>query len=288
MDIERERGITIKAQTVRLDYRGQDGNLYELNLIDTPGHVDFHYEVSRSLKACEGAILVVDASQGVQAQTLANVYLAVDNNLEIFCVLNKIDLPTADPARIKKEIEDIIGLDTSHAVEASAKMGIGTQDILENVVHFIPPPKGDAEAPLKALIFDSWFDIYQGVVIIIRVFNGKIKKGQNIRLMSTGKAYLIDKIGVIDPHFREVDELSVGEVGFMIAGIKEVAEVHIGDTVTDAEHPCAEALPGFKKVKPMVFCGIYPIESHQYDNLRAPKLKLNDASLVSSPRPRSP
>jgi GTP-binding protein LepA len=285
MDIERERGITIKAQTVRLDYRAKDGRTYELNLIDTPGHVDFHYEVSRSLKACEGAILVVDASQGVQAQTLANVYLAVDNNLEVFCVLNKIDLPTADPPRIKKEIEDVIGLDTSHAVEASAKMGIGTEDILENVIHFFPPPKGDPNAPLKALIFDSWFDAYQGVIILIRIFDGGIQRGHKIRLMSTGKDYLVDKIGVIDPHFREVNELSVGEVGFLIAGIKEVAEVHIGDTLTDAENPAAEPFPGFKKVKAMVFCGIYPIEPHQYDNLRAAleKLKLNDASFSYEP-----
>ena len=285
MDIERERGITIKAQTVRLDYKAKDGKTYELNLIDTPGHVDFHYEVSRSLKACEGAILVVDASQGVQAQTLANVYLAVDNNLEVFCVLNKIDLPTADPPRIKKEIEEVIGLDTSHAVEASAKMGIGTEDILENVVHFFPPPKGDSDAPLKALIFDSWFDAYQGVIILIRIFDGGLKPGQTIRLMSTGKNYLVDKIGVIDPHFREVKELSVGEVGFVIAGIKEVSEVHIGDTVTLAENPAAEPFPGFKKVKAMVFCGIYPVEPHQYDNLRAAleKLKLNDASFSYEP-----
>ncbi len=285
MDLERERGITIKAQTVRLDYKALDGQTYELNLIDTPGHVDFHYEVSRSLKACEGAILVVDASQGVQAQTLANVYLAVENNLEVFCVLNKIDLPTADPVRIKKEIEDIIGLDTSHAVEASAKLGTGIRDILENVVHFFPSPQGDVRKPLKALVFDSWFDIYQGVVILIRVFDGSLRPGEKIQLLSTGKTYGVDKIGVIDPHFREVKELSVGEVGFVIAGIKEVSEVHIGDTLTHAETPCLEAFPGFKKVKPMVFCGIYPIESHQYDNLRAAleKLKLNDASFSYEP-----
>ncbi|MBL7685052.1 MAG: elongation factor 4, partial [Deltaproteobacteria bacterium] len=262
-----------------------DGEVYQLNLIDTPGHVDFHYEVSRSLKACEGAILVVDASQGVQAQTLANVYLALDNNLEIFPVLNKIDLPTADPTRIKKEIEDIIGLDTTNAVEASAKTGIGTEEILETIVHLIPPPKGNSDGPLKALIFDSWFDVYQGVVVIIRVFDGSLKKGQQIQLMSTGKTYLVDKIGVIDPFFKEVEELSVGEVGFMIAGIKQVDEVNIGDTVTHADRPCLEPLPGFKKVKPMVFCGIYPIESHQYDNLRAAldKLKLNDASFSYEP-----
>lgn len=285
MDLERERGITIKAQTVRLNYKAEDGQSYELNLIDTPGHVDFHYEVSRSLAACEGAILVVDASQGVQAQTLANVYLALDHNLEIFCVLNKIDLPSADPARVRKEVEDVIGLPTSNAVDASAKLGVGIKEILENVVRFIPPPKGNPDAPLKALVFDSWFDAYQGVVIIIRIFDGSIKKGNKIRFMSTGKDYLVDKIGVIDPHFKEISELSVGEVGFVISGIKEVREVHIGDTLTDADLPTEEALPGFKEAKSMVFCGIYPVESHQYDNLRAAleKLKLNDASFSYEP-----
>lgn len=285
MDLERERGITIKAQTVRLNYKAEDGQSYELNLIDTPGHVDFHYEVSRSLAACEGAILVVDASQGVQAQTLANVYLALDHNLEIFCVLNKIDLPSADPARVRKEVEDVIGLPTSNAVDASAKLGVGIKEILENVVRFVPPPKGNPDAPLKALVFDSWFDAYQGVVIIIRIFDGSIKKGNKIRFMSTGKDYLVDKIGVIDPHFKEISELSVGEVGFVISGIKEVREVHIGDTLTDADLPTAEALPGFKEAKSMVFCGIYPVESHQYDNLRAAleKLKLNDASFSYEP-----
>ncbi len=285
MDLERERGITIKAQTVRLNYKAEDGQSYELNLIDTPGHVDFHYEVSRSLAACEGAILVVDASQGVQAQTLANVYLALDHNLEIFCVLNKIDLPSADPARVRKEVEDVIGLPTSNAVDASAKLGVGIKEILENVVRFVPPPKGNPDAPLKALVFDSWFDAYQGVVIIIRIFDGSIKKGKKIRFMSTGKDYLVDKIGVIDPHFKEISELSVGEVGFVISGIKEVREVHIGDTLTDADLPTEEALPGFKEAKSMVFCGIYPVESHQYDNLRAAleKLKLNDASFSYEP-----
>ncbi len=285
MDIERERGITIKAQTVRLNYLAKDGKRYVLNLIDTPGHVDFHYEVSRSLKACEGAILVVDASQGVQAQTLANVYLAVDHNLEIFCVLNKVDLPTADPERVKKEVEDLIGIDTSNAVPASAKQGIGIPEILENIITYFPPPKGDEAKPLKALIFDSWFDAYQGVVVLIRIFEGTIRKGQRIQLMATGKSYPIEKLGVIDPHFREIDSLSAGEVGFLIAGIKEVSEVHIGDTVTDADQPTKEPLSGFKKAKPMVFCGIYPIESHQYDNLRAAleKLKLNDASFSYEP-----
>ncbi len=285
MDIERERGITIKAQAVRLTYKSLDGNTYLLNLIDTPGHVDFHYEVSRSLKACEGAILVVDASQGVQAQTLANVYMAVDHNLEIFCVLNKIDLPTADPERIKQEVENLIGIDTSNAVAASAKQGIGIQEILENVVRYFPPPKGDPEGPLKALIFDSWFDVYQGVVVLIRVFDGAIRVGQKIQLMATGKTYTIDKLGVIDPHFRGVSQLGMGEVGFLTAAIKEVGEIHIGDTVTDFERSTAEPLPGFKKAKSMVFCGIYPIDSHQYDNLRTAleKLKLNDASLSFEP-----
>lgn len=285
MDLERERGITIKAQSVRLNYKAKDGKNYILNLIDTPGHVDFHYEVSRSLAACEGAILVVDASQGIQAQTLANVYLAVDANLEVFCVLNKIDLPNANPEKVKHEIEDIIGLPTSTSVEASAKTGVGIEDILENVVRYIPPPKGNAEAPLKALIFDSWFDSYQGVVVLIRVVDGKIKKGDKIRFMSTGKVYDVDKIGVVDPQFREVGELAVGEVGFLIAGIKAVTEVRIGDTVTLSEHPAPDALPGFKEAKPMVFCGIYPVESHQYDNLRAAleKLRLNDASFSYEP-----
>jgi len=285
MDLERERGITIKAQTVRLSYKAKDGNTYILNLIDTPGHVDFHYEVSRSLAACEGAILVVDASQGIQAQTLANVYLAVDHNLEVFCVLNKIDLPAANPARVKEQIENVIGLPTSNAVEASAKQGIGTEEILENVVRYFPPPKGEASAPLKALIFDSWFDAYQGVVVLVRIFDGSLKKGDRIKLMSTGQPYLVDKIGVINPYFQEVSELSMGEVGFLIAGIKEVGEVRIGDTVTHIDRPAAQALPGFKEAKSMVFCGIYPVEPHQYENLRAAlaKLKLNDASFSYEP-----
>jgi len=285
MELERERGITIKAQTVRLQYKAQDGQTYVLNLIDTPGHVDFHYEVSRSLAACEGAILVVDASQGIQAQTLANVYMAVDSNLEIFCVLNKIDLPNADPARVKQEIEDVIGLPTSSSVEASAKTGIGIEQILENVVRYFPPPKGEENSPFKALVFDSWFDPYQGVVVLIRIIDGKIKKGDKVQFMSTGKVYDVDKIGVIDPQFREVGDLGVGEVGFLIGGIKTVTEVKIGDTVTLANHPAAAPLPGFKEAKPMVFCGIYPVESHQYDNLRAAleKLKLNDASFSYEP-----
>ncbi len=285
MDLERERGITIKAQSVRLSYKAKDGNTYILNLIDTPGHVDFHYEVSRSLAACEGAILVVDSSQGIQAQTLANVYMAVDHNLEIFCVLNKIDLPSANPSKVKHEIEDVIGLPTSNSVEASAKTGVGIEEILENVIKYFPAPKGEEKAPFKALIFDSWFDAYQGVVVLIRILDGKIKKGDKVQFMSTGKIYDVDKIGVVDPHFREVEELGVGEVGFLMAGIKTVTEVKIGDTVTLADNPAKEALPGFKEAKPMVFCGIYPVESHQYDNLRAAleKLKLNDASFSYEP-----
>lgn len=285
MDLERERGITIKAQTVRLSYKAQDGNTYVLNLIDTPGHVDFHYEVSRSLAACEGAILVVDASQGIQAQTLANVYMAVDSNLEIFCVLNKIDLPNANAEKVKQEIEDVIGLPTSTSVEASAKTGIGIEQILENVVKYFPHPKGEINSPFKALVFDSWFDPYQGVVVLIRIIDGSIKKGDKVQFMSTGKVYDVDKIGVIDPQFREVPQLGVGEVGFLIGGIKTVTEVKIGDTVTLENRPAAAPLPGFKEAKPMVFCGIYPVESHQYDNLRAAleKLKLNDASFSYEP-----
>ncbi len=285
MDLERERGITIKAQAVRLYYKAKNGNEYILNLIDTPGHVDFHYEVSRSLAACDGAILVVDASQGIQAQTLANVYMAVDHNLEIFCVLNKIDLPSANPAKVKQEVEEVIGLPTSNAVEASAKTGVGIEEILENVVKYFPAPKGDFSRPLKALVFDSWFDAYQGVVVLIRIVDGSIRPGEKIQFMSTGKNYNVDKIGVVDPHFREVKELGVGEVGFLIAGIKTVTEVKIGDTLTSLDHPALHPLPGFKEAKPMVFCGIYPVESHQYDNLRAAleKLKLNDASFSYEP-----
>ena len=285
LELERERGITIKAQSVRLNYKAKDGQTYILNLIDTPGHVDFHYEVSRSLAACEGAILVVDASQGIQAQTLANVYVAIDNNLEIFPVLNKIDLPAADPARVKKEIEDVIGLDTSHAVEASAKTGIGISEILENVVQCFPPPKGDPEAPLQALIFDSWFDAYQGVVVLMRVVQGTVKKGDEIFLMATQKKYAVDQLGVFTPHGVEVTKLSVGEVGFFTAAIKDIHDIKIGDTVTMAANPAAKPLAGFKEVKPMVFCGIYPTDSAEYENLRysLEKLRLNDASFQYEP-----
>lgn len=285
MDIERERGITIKASAVRLRYRAVDGQEYVLNLIDTPGHVDFSYEVSRSLAACEGALLVVDAVQGVEAQTLANAYLALDNNLEIVPVINKIDLPAADPDRVRAEIEDIIGLDASEAVLASAKLGTGTREVLEAIVHRIPPPKGDPNAPLRALIFDSWFDAYSGVVMVVRVFDGSIRQGQRIRLMATGKSYEVQRVGVFTPRPQEVEELGVGCVGLVVAGIKEVHETQIGDTVTDADRPTATPLPGFKAVKPMVFSGLYPSDSSQYELLReaVEKLRLNDSSFSFEP-----
>jgi len=257
MDLERERGITIKAQAVRLDYTAKDGVTYELNLIDTPGHVDFTYEVSRSLAACEGALLVVDASQGVEAQTLANVYLALDNNLEIVPVLNKIDLPAADPEMAKQEIEDIIGLDAQNAIPCSAKEGIGIIEILEAVVARIPPPKQDETQPLKALLFDSWFDNYRGVVVLVRVFEGAIRPGDKLKMWSTGKSYDVLSLGVFDPKPRIVSEILPGEVGFVIANIKEVGDTKVGDTITNVVNPCAEMLPGFKEVVPMVFAGFF-------------------------------
>lgn len=285
MDLERERGITIKAQTVRLNYRADDGNDYVLNLIDTPGHVDFTYEVSRSLAACEGGLLVVDASQGVEAQTLANVYLALDNNLEVFPVLNKIDLPAADPERVIQEIEEIIGIDAHDAVLASAKEGIGTHEILEEIVKKIPAPKGDASAPLKALLFDSWYDQYQGVIILVRLFDGTLKKGDKIQLMATNRSYEALKVGVFAPVMREVPALGAGEVGFVIAGIKDVADAKVGDTVTLVNRQCERPLAGFKEVKPMVFSGLYPIDTAQYEQLRdaLAKLKLNDSSFSYEP-----
>lgn len=285
MDLERERGITIKAQTVRLNYRSDDGNDYVLNLIDTPGHVDFTYEVSRSLAACEGGLLVVDASQGVEAQTLANVYLALDINLEVFPVLNKIDLPAADPERVKQEIEDIIGIDAHDAVLASAKEGIGTHEILEEIVKKIPPPIGNSDAPLKALLFDSWYDQYQGVIILVRIFDGTIKKGDKIQLMATNSTFEALKVGVFSPVMMEVAELAAGEVGFIIAGIKDVADAKVGDTVTLLHRQCGKALDGFKEVKPMVFSGLYPIDTVQYEQLRdaLAKLKLNDSSFSFEP-----
>jgi GTP-binding protein LepA len=285
MDLERERGITIKAHAVRLDYKARDGKDYVLNLIDTPGHVDFTYEVSRSLSACEGALLVVDASQGVEAQTLANTYLAIENNLELIPVLNKIDLPSAEPDRIKEQIETIIGLDTTHTVLASAKTGVGVEDILEEIVKDVPPPRGDAGAPLKALIFDSWYDSYRGVIVLFRVVDGTLKKGTKIRFFNTGREYLVETIGVNRPRPTPIGELGPGEVGFLTASIKTVADVQIGDTITEAARPVAEPLPGFQEVKPMVFAGLYPTESAQYEDLRdaMDKLRLNDASFFYEP-----
>jgi GTP-binding protein LepA len=285
MDLERERGITIKAHSVRLNYSARDGQDYILNLIDTPGHVDFSYEVSRSLSACEGALLVVDASQGVEAQTLANTYLALDHNLHLIPVINKIDLPGAEPDRVRDEIEQTIGLDTHNALLISAKMGIGTDELLEAIVREIPPPAGAADVPLSALIFDSWFDSYRGVVVMIRVLNGRIKKGMKIRLMAAGKEYEVDRIGVLTPKPREIEELGVGEVGFFTASIKNVSDVEIGDTVTQAARPTETPFPGFKRIKPMVFSGLYPIESNKYEELRdaLDKLRLNDSSFFYDP-----
>jgi GTP-binding protein LepA len=282
MDLEQERGITIKARTVRLRYLARDGEEYCLNLIDTPGHVDFSYEVSRSLSACEGAILVVDATQGVEAQTLANAYLALDHRLELLPVINKIDLPSADPERVRRELEEIIGLDGSEAILASAKEGRGIPDVLEGIIHAFPPPQGDTQAPLKALVFDSWFDAYQGAVILVRVFDGTLRQGMRIQLMSSGKIYEVARVGVFAPRPLTVDALGPGEVGFVMAGIKEVTEARIGDTLTDPERPTGAAFPGFKAVKPMVFSGLYPVEPNQYDALRdaVEKLRLNDASFT--------
>lgn len=285
MDIERERGITIKAQTVRLHYKADDGNIYQLNLIDTPGHVDFTYEVSRSLAACEGALIVVDASQGVEAQTIANAYMAVDQALELIPVINKIDLPSAEPERVKKEIEDIIGIDASEAILASAKNGFGTKDIMEAIVKHIPPPEGDKNKPTKALVFDSWYDPYQGVIILVRVYDGRIKTGDNIRFLATGREYEVDKIGVFNPLPVFEEELSSGEVGFIMAGVKQLKDVKIGDTITLVDNPATTLLPGFKEIKPVVFCGIYPVDTKEYDNLRdaLEKLMLNDSSITFEP-----
>ncbi|MDX2171177.1 MAG: translation elongation factor 4 [Deltaproteobacteria bacterium] len=285
MDLERERGITIKASAVRMRYKARDGETYLLNLIDTPGHVDFGYEVSRSLSACEGAVLVVDAAQGVEAQTLANVYQALDNNLEILPVINKIDLPSAEPERVKNEIEDTIGLDASEAVLASAKAGIGIDEVLEGVVRVVPPPKGDAAAPLKALIFDSWFDPYHGVVAVIRVFDGTIKKDDPILLMSNGAKFQVTQVGVFAPRPAKTEELGPGEVGFFSAAIKDIHDAKIGDTVTSSARPTAAPFPGFKTVKPMVFSGLYPTESTQYEPLRdaMEKLRLNDSAFSYEP-----
>jgi GTP-binding protein LepA len=285
MDLERERGITIKAHPVRLNYTAESGERYVLNLIDTPGHVDFSYEVTRSLAACEGALLLVDASQGVEAQTLANAYLAVENNLEIIPVINKIDLPSAQPEEARRQIEDIIGLDGSGAILASAKEGTGTRNILEAIVERFHPPAGDPDAPLKALIFDSWYDAYRGVVIVVRVIDGTVKPKMKVRLMAEGQDFEIDQLGVFSPKALPVEELSVGEVGFVVANIKKVSDAKIGDTVTETARPTAEAFPGFKELKPMVFAGLYPVEGHQYAELREAleKLRLNDASFFYEP-----
>lgn len=285
MDLERERGITIKAHAVTLGYKAKNGQEYILNLIDTPGHVDFSYEVSRSLAACEGALLVVDASQGVEAQTLANTYLAVDNQLEVIPVLNKIDLPGAEPERVKEQIENIIGIDTEHTISASAKEGIGIDEILEAIVALVPPPSGSYDAPLKALIFDSWYDAYRGVVMLVRVVDGTIQKRQRIRLMITGGTYDVEDLGVFSPKAEPRDTLSVGEVGFVIANIKKISDCQIGDTLTDEKIQTTQPFPGFREIKPMVFAGLYPTDSAQYEDLRdaMEKLRLNDASFNYEP-----
>ena len=285
MDLERERGITIKAHAVRLSYKADDGNSYILNLIDTPGHVDFSYEVSRSLACCEGSLLVVDATQGVEAQTVANAYLAIEHNHEIIPVINKIDLPQADPERVKKQIEDILGIEAENAILASAKEGIGTKEILETVVKKIPHPKGDIQSPLRAMIFDSWFDNYLGVIILVRVFDGVVFPGMKIKLFATKKEYEVQRVGVLTPLPKDVERLSAGEVGFIIAGIKNISDTKIGDTVTDANKSAEKPLPGFREVKPMVFCGFYPTETHQYEELKnsLEKLRLNDSSFFFEP-----
>jgi GTP-binding protein LepA len=285
MDLERERGITIKAATVRLSYKAKDGQSYELNLIDTPGHVDFHYEVSRSLAACEGALLVVDASQGVEAQTLANVYMATEHNLAIVPVINKIDLPSADPENAKRQIEEVIGIDASHAILASAKDGRGIEEILEAVVHGVPAPVGDAGKPLKVLLLDSWYDSYRGVVLLVRVVDGTLRMKQKIRLLAAGRDHEIVSLGAFAPFPKDVDELGPGEVGFLTASIKEVADARVGDTITEASKPCDKPLPGFQPAKPMVFAGIFPTDPARYEDLRdaLDKLRLNDASFSREP-----
>ena len=289
MSLERERGITIKDQAVQLDYHAKDGNDYILNLIDTPGHVDFNYEVSRALAACEGALLVIDATQGIEAQTLANVYLAMEHDLEIIPVINKVDLPSADPCRVIKEVEDVLGIDGAESILCSAKTGLGIDEVLEAVVNRIPAPQGDDAAPLQALIFDSKFDSYKGVMLYLRVVNGCLKKGMTVRLMATGKVYEVTEVGVFKPALVNVEELGEGMVGFLAASIKNVRDARVGDTITDENHPAAQALPGYRKATPMVYCGLYPVENSDYDNLRdaLEKLQLNDASLMFEPETSS-
>ena len=285
LDLERERGITIKAQAVRLDYEALDGETYRLNLIDTPGHVDFTYEVSRALAACEGALLVIDATQGIEAQTLANVYLAMEHDLTIIPIINKIDLPSADPERVRHEVEDVIGIDASDAILVSAKTGVGINEVLEAIAHRIPAPNGSETEPLRALVFDSYFDSYKGVILYVRVVDGSIRKGMRIRMMATGKTFEVTDVGVFRPQLSAVDELETGQVGFFAAGIKNVTDARVGDTVTAADRPAKASLPGYRKVTPMVFCGLYPVETSEYDALRdaLEKLQLNDASLVFEP-----
>ncbi|MEA5510174.1 translation elongation factor 4 [Crocosphaera sp. UHCC 0190] len=289
MDLERERGITIKLQAARMNYTAKDGQKYVLNLIDTPGHVDFSYEVSRSLAACEGALLVVDSSQGVEAQTLANVYLALENNLEIIPVLNKIDLPGSEPERVANEIEEVVGLDCSNIIKASAKAGIGVDEILESIVHLVPPPQDTVNEPLRALIFDSYYDAYRGVIVYFRVMDGRVKKGDRVRLMASGKEYVIDELGVLSPNQIQVDELHAGEVGYFAAAIKAVEDARVGDTITLAQKPSQEPLPGYTEAKPMVFCGLFPTDADQYGDLKEAleKLKLNDAALSYEPETSS-
>ena len=285
MELEQERGITIKAQSVRIPYKAKDGRTYVLNLIDTPGHVDFSYEVSRSLAACDGALLVVDATQGVEAQTLANVYMALDNDLEVLPVLNKIDLPSAEPERVAEEIEEVIGLDCTDIARVSAKSGLGVEELLERLVERVPSPKGDTEAPLKALIFDSWYDSYQGVVVLFRVIDGQIRNGQRVQMCATGKRFEVTRLGVFSPEAMDIKSLGPGEVGFLCAAIKELKDAQVGDTITDPDRPTDSPFPGFKAIKPMVFCGLYPVEPAEYDTLKSSleKLQLNDAALHYEP-----
>lgn len=285
MDLERERGITIKAQTVRLNYKAKNGQEYQLNLIDTPGHVDFTYEVSRSLAACEGSLLVVDASQGVEAQTLANVYKALDANHELVTVINKIDLPAAHPEQVKAQIEDVIGIDTSNAVETSAKTGVGIDDVLESIVTELPPPQGDVDAPLKAMLVDSWYDPYLGVIILVRIKDGVLKKGMKVRMMGHGTTHEVERVGIFTPKMKDVPELTAGELGFITAGIKTVGDTKVGDTITDDRRPAVEPLPGFKPSVPVVFCSMFPLDTSYYESLRDAlgKLQLNDASFDYAP-----